>query len=624
MYGRVLSSSPVLFPFNAMRGIDSAIRAILCPMVDPSIKGVMVRGPSGVGKTSLIRSLAEISPVDIIDVPIGITDDQLFGFMDTENAIKTGEIRIQEGLLHRADGKLLHVDCLNLQEVKAMRAMMKSIIRGDVVIEKDGVSGSYRCETSAIATVNITESMLDPRLSEMFDICVDMVGTRDPAERGRIDLDHFKFENDPSEFFGSLSTSSDILAERVSAARALLPEVTISDEMIRMIAGVCSEFGSKGFDSEFSTVKVSRVMAAMDGRIEVNNDDVKQALRLTLAHRRRRLIRKKKGEEMERVDFFGDSHIKRAIHDERKSNEPEEAIEANPELRPMDEENGHPAEDVFVVPKEFDKVVEEIGEEFKAVDLFYDLSHGPSEGVRKKSVAGEGREGKYIGSTIPIDKCNDLAFDATLRAAAPYQPVRHRSGPMVIESQDIREKIREQRITSTFIFMIDTSGSLIIRSRIKMVKNTILAILSDHYSRRDSVGVMTFNEEKIGMLQPPTRSVGGIYKLIDELPVGKKTPLSEALVYARNYMLTYVRKHPSEICHMILMTDGVANIPLDPDSDPFEEAISIAAEIRIPYTDWTVVDTSPPRKGYDHAVRLTEALKARYYRLEDLADDSSK
>src|SRR5690349_10271586 len=56
----------------------------------------------------------------------------------------------------------------------------------------------------------------------------------------------------------------------------------------------------------------------------------------------------------------------------------------------------------------------------------------------------ERKRGRYIQSRIPRkNKVTDLAFDATLRAAAPYQIHRDRSRlALALEKSDLREKVR--------------------------------------------------------------------------------------------------------------------------------------------------------------------------------------
>jgi magnesium chelatase subunit D len=44
------------------------------------------------------------------------------------------------------------------------------------------------------------------------------------------------------------------------------------------------------------------------------------------------------------------------------------------------------------------------------------------------------------------------------------------------------------------VFVVDTSGSMAARERMRQVKTAILSLLLDAYRRRDRVGVVTFRD----------------------------------------------------------------------------------------------------------------------------------
>jgi magnesium chelatase subunit D len=129
---------------------------------------------------------------------------------------------------------------------------------------------------------------------------------------------------------------------------------------------------------------------------------------------------------------------------------------------------------------------------------------------------------------------------------------------------------------------------------------------------------MTFNEEFVGMLLPPTRSVGGVKKVIDDIPTGMKTPLGDALMFMQQYLSQYLRKHPSEVAFVVMMTDAGANIPVNKGADPLEESLEIATHLRLERMECVLVDTKVSVEPNYKARKLAVALEAPYYKIEDL------
>jgi magnesium chelatase subunit D len=268
-------------------------------------------------------------------------------------------------------------------------------------------------------------------------------------------------------------------------------------------------------------------------------------------------------------------------------------------------------------------MVYSVGETFEIIDFLKgwspDQERSQSRHGRREKVLSLDCTGRYARSRIIEDRPHDIALDASIRAAAPYQIHRDRRGlAIALEPQDLREKVRERGRGTTILFLVDASGSIGARRRMVMVKGAILSMLNEAYLKRDRIGLMAFRREAVELLLPPTRSVSLAYKKLGELPTGGRTPLSLALTRAHNLMLAQARLFQGESCHVILVTDGRANVPLK-DEEAMSEVLALAKNVRSPSYKWTVVDTGSSHLGMDNALRLAEALDAAYFRLDDLS-----
>ncbi len=593
--------------------MEDPIRALKCLLCDPNIHGLLIKGPAGSGKSALIHSFSKAyTGKRALVVPQNITDEQLFGSIDLEHVLSTGEVSFEPGLLGSDNGILL-VDDVNLLHRNLTLALMDSVHRGTVHIEREGLSVTYPCNIKVVATANDREQPLNSAVSDLFEMCVIL--SRDPDQEKRLEVMKRLLNESDDDI-----PKDESLVKEIEEAKGRLNDIEIDEEMLDVIVKTCDEYGVEGHRGELASTRVAIASAALNGHKAVEKEDVEFALRVCVPQRRTR-IRKQKEVVEDRVLFHPNNILKKYLKkDKPKVEEKKEDSEA--EAVPADE-NTDAANIASSKNGDDEDVVFDIEELFESIDLLEDSrkKRGMDSHLVRRYIKDTGRDGRYISSRPANKSTEDLAIDATVRYAAPFQKHRKevtgRDG-VIIMSSDLRQKVREKHTSCMFFFMIDNSGSLVIRARMRAVKSAIMSILKDHYIRRDSVAVMTFNRDYIGMLLPPTRSVGGVKKVIDDIPTGSKTPLSEGLMFMHQYVGQYLRKHPSEMAFVIVLTDAEANIAIDENNDPLEEALEIASRIRMDRMECALVDIKIASQPNEGAKKLAYALQAPYYKIEDL------
>jgi len=253
-----------------------------------------------------------------------------------------------------------------------------------------------------------------------------------------------------------------------------------------------------------------------------------------------------------------------------------------------------------------------------------------SPGKRSRTRATR-KQGRYITSQI-VPRVTDLALDATLREAAIYQRKRraelmhqphtaHRRRPKVlITRSDLRQKVRVRRTRNAVCFVVDASWSMAAEERMQATKAAVLSLLRDAYQRRDQVGLVSFQRDYARVLLPLTNSVELAQRRLQTMPTGGKTPLARGMLTAFE-LLERARRQDEEIVPlMVLLTDGQANVAIG-NAPPQQEAYAIADLIAARDIRAIVIDTEHPNFERGLSRRLSEHLKGRYYRLEDLHDD---
>jgi Mg-chelatase subunit ChlD len=239
---------------------------------------------------------------------------------------------------------------------------------------------------------------------------------------------------------------------------------------------------------------------------------------------------------------------------------------------------------------------------------------------RRSRTITDRKRGRYIQARPAPGKTDDLAFDATLRAAAPFQKERSELRKRVafaIRSSDFQKKVRVKKTSNLVLFVVDASWSMAVAERMSATKGAILSLLTDAYQRRDRVGLIVFQKDRATLVLPPTNSVQLAQRALADIPVGGKTPLSAGLFMTHQILLREKILHPDVMPLVILLTDGAGNVPMS-SLPPQEEAHQICEQISIDKFRCVVINMEHAAFDQGLAQGLADHLKAPCYTLSEL------
>jgi Mg-chelatase subunit ChlD len=239
---------------------------------------------------------------------------------------------------------------------------------------------------------------------------------------------------------------------------------------------------------------------------------------------------------------------------------------------------------------------------------------------RRTRTRTDRKRGRYIQARPARGKTDDIAFDATLRAAAPHQTQRTEQRQQVafaIETQDLQRKVRVKRTANLVLFLVDASWSMAVAERMSATKGAILSLLTDAYQRRDRVGLIVFQKDRATLVLPPTNSIQLAQRALSDIPVGGKTPLSAGLYMALSIIQREKVAHPDVVPLLILLTDGAGNVSLG-GLPPQEEAHMLANQIAEDEIRCVVVNMEHEAFDQGLAQALAEHLKSPCYTLHEL------
>lgn len=602
--------------FSEFVGHQDAKLSLILNAIDFRCGGVLFIGDKGSGKSTLARLFKELLPegTPFVQLPLNITEDRLMGGIDIEKTLTSGKRVFQNGLLENANGGAIYVDDINLLPQEILPLLMEVQDKGEVVIEREGFALRYPSKFVLIASMNPEEGNLSPHLLDRFGMCVVWQGLKDAPQR--MEVMRKVGGMDPQHPIPR--TSSDVhLKEKIASARDALGQIVISDPVKEYIADLCRQNLLTGHRGDIYLTYAARAYAAYCGCREVSKQEVDEVLNLVLVHRRRMLEQVEPREELRQApnENLSEAHEKQE-RSEDPSRAPDSARSEEPEMDGLQNTSlqwvdSRPKEEIFDVGNPF---------KIRRMPFRKDRIYRTASGRRTKTRVKD-KGGRYIRSVFRGK--DDIAIDATIRAATPFQKMRGRRDKLLIYEEDLRFKQRERKMGHLVIFVLDGSGSMAAQKRMIETKGAILSLLMDCYQKRDQVSLIVFRRDRAELILPPTKSLNFSLKKLSEMPVGGKTPLSAGLLEAYKLIRRMEIKAPETRALMVLITDGRANQTLT-DLPVGDEIKKMAGYLQaVPHTDFVVVDTEN-KKGImktDLALQIASHLGADYYTVEGLRSE---
>jgi magnesium chelatase subunit D len=579
------------FPFSAIVGSDDLALALVLTTVSPEVGGVLVRGEKGTAKTTMVRALAHVlpalevvehcrfschpdhpdlqcpdgphqkvtastRPARLVELPVGASEDRVIGALNLQQALGSGQVEYQPGLLAAAHRGILYVDEVNLLHDHLVDLLLDAAATGRSTVEREGISVSHASRIVLIGTMNPEEGELRPQLLDRFGLTVEIAASRDPELRAEVVRRRMAFDADPALFEQTYEAAEQALRRRIVTARELLPMVALRDDQLITIASVCAAFEVDGMRADIVTARAAVASAAWHGRAAVEKADIRAAARLALPHRRRRNPFDAPGLDEDLLDQL--------LADQEPDPEPPPR---GPGSEPPADADSHPSPDLSEsqlamarsdsdksVPPSIDTVP--AGATYRT-RLFTAAGVGVGEaGRRSRAVTSTGRT---VGAVPPRGRSGPIHLPATIRTAAPRQHDRGRAyGPLRLAGDDLRLAVTEGRESNLVLLVVDASGSMAARRRMETVKAVALSLLLDAYQRRDKIGLITFRGAEANLALPPTSSVDVAVRRLRELPSGGRTPLAEGLLCAAETLRLERIRDPRRRPLLVLVTDGRA------------------------------------------------------------------
>ncbi|NDJ60163.1 MAG: AAA family ATPase [Chloroflexi bacterium] len=323
----MLDSQP--YPFMAIVGQFEMRIALMLALINPAIGGVLLIGPRGTGKTTAVRSLIDILPdtevsdcedgvfpedlqhdnaqflypdcyekyhagesishyeqVKLVELPLNARLEDVVGGINERIAVQQNRVRLERGILGRADNNLLYIDEVNLLNDDIVDAILDAAAQGSYTVRRGAMAGTYRARFVLIGSMNPEEGRLRPQIMDRFGLRVNVRGLMDKAERLEVYRRVQSYRKNPNGFVRQWEVLTAETREEIALARQLLKETTLADDAIEVGLSLVQQLDIDSHRAEYTMFEAARAYAAADGRDLVTVADVRAVAPMALRQRR--------------------------------------------------------------------------------------------------------------------------------------------------------------------------------------------------------------------------------------------------------------------------------------------------------------------------------------------------
>jgi Mg-chelatase subunit ChlI len=545
----------VHYPFAAIVAQEEAKLAVLLAAVNPRIGGVLLSGNKGIGKTSIVRGLIDLLPLqkrarcaygcdpdgsslceecaaaeagtlksykaraEVVELPANAQIDDVVGTIDVRAALEAGQVAFRPGLLARANRSILYVDEINLLSDVVVDTLLDAAAGGVVRVKRGQQTIDYPSRFTLVGTMNPEEGELRPQIADRLGLRVFVGPAKSPDERAEIYRRNAAFARDPAAFSNEFSAKTKALRTKIARAIALLPSVEVQPDAEKLAIEAVMRLGIESHRTEFVALEAACALAAYEGRTSVTAEDVRRVFAMAARLRRSRL----------RVQAVAEYAMEDSLIDQALE-EPEGDGDASD-----------------AQPPEGDRSALIVSPEFSQRD-------------RSRARVDAKREGQ------PVETRELKNGRIDVPATVLSQGIAARS-PLPAQAKESVEAAVPPHLT---VFVVDASQSTAASAR--AVHAAMTELLRPIYSGRELAALIScwgphaevIVDENVG------RNIELIAERLGELEPDETrslTPLPDALEQARKIATRFRRANPSGEVEVAVFSDGRANVPLGAGTD---------------------------------------------------------
>ena len=432
---------------------DAEWAAALLNLLGDRIGGVHLRASPGPVRDYWLDRVEHFSEQSHLrKIPANIPEARLLGGIDLGATLQQGKPIAETGMLGECHERIVIAAMAERLPRNTVHHLCVALDEGQLSIARDGIDTQTAARITLIAADEGTEEeFVHSALSDRLGITVNL------------------------QPIGIHGVEDDIFERtHIERARALLDDIDLTEEHRVAIATLSLTLGVDSPRAALAAIQVACGAAALAGRREVDDSDIACALRLCLLPKAVKLPE---------------------LAEPEPTPEPEPENDQPEEPEPPQTTEQMPSDEDRLLEAAMAQLPEGLLQQLQTRAAKVRQSSSGTSGAQHRHQQRGRPTGVFRGDHRRGGRVNILA---TLRAAAPWQPLRRqeRGDPLrklEIRREDIHLTRYQQRRESLTLFVVDASGSAAMQ-RLAEAKGAVELLLADCYVRRDQVALIAFRD----------------------------------------------------------------------------------------------------------------------------------